>query len=268
MKWMMMWMMMPLMASAQAISGTNAFLPFGLLAYKKTGQQAESSVGLVGASAFQTISQLGFHAGNRFMIRDMNHTGIACIFPQKNGALGFSGRYSGGGIFAGFSGSSSMGLKIHQQLGIGLSMELTGFKWSGQSTSLGMQAKGGMLYWLNPKTGLGFQVNQWFPLGRSQGNFNRMIRELITGIGTTVNQQLYLSMEIRKRTNELTEISGLVEWQAAASIGLLAAINTASHSFMMGLTKNIEKNKWGIIFSNHPQLGLSGNLTVNHGLAK
>jgi hypothetical protein len=95
-----------------------------------------------------------------------------------------------------------------------------------------------------------------------------MVRELITGIGTTVNQQLYLSMEIRKRTNELTEISGLVEWQAVTSIGLLAAINSTSHSFMMGITKSIEKKKWGIIFSNHPQLGLSGMLTVNHGLAK
>jgi hypothetical protein len=31
---------------------------------------------------------------------------------------------------------------------------------------------------------------------------------------------------------------------------------------------SVEKNKWGIIFSNHPQLGLSGNITVNHGLAK
>ena len=122
MKWMMMWMMTPIMASAQAIYGTNAFLPFGLLAYKKTGQQAESSVGLVAAGAFQTNPQVGFHAGNRFMIMDMNHAGIAGIIPQKNGALGFSGRFSGGGIFAGFSGSSSMGLKIHQQLGIGLSM--------------------------------------------------------------------------------------------------------------------------------------------------
>jgi len=66
MKWMMMWMMMPLMASAQLISGTNAFLPFGLMAYKKSGQQAESSVGLAAAGAFQTIPQVGFHAGNRF----------------------------------------------------------------------------------------------------------------------------------------------------------------------------------------------------------
>lgn len=263
-----MWMMMPMLANAQAIPGTNAFLPFGLLAYKKTGQQAESSAGLAAASAFQTIPQVGFHAGNRFMIRDMNHAGIACIFPQKNGALGVAGMYNGGGIFAGFSGSSSIGLKIHQQLGIGLSMELTGFKWSGQPLSLGMQAKGGMLYWINPKTGLGFQVSQWFPLGRKMENFNQTVRELITGIGTTVNENLYLSVEIRKQTNALTAISGLVEWQAAASIGLLAAINTTSHSFMMGLTKNIEKNKWGIMFSNHPQLGLSGMLTVNHGLAK
>ena len=268
MKWMMMWMMMPLMASAQAISGTNAFLPLGLLAYKKTGQQAASAVELAAASAFQTIPQVGLYAGNRFMIREMNHAGIAGIFPQKNGALGFSGRFNGGGIFTSFSGSSSMGLKIHEQLGIGISMELTGFKWSGQPASLGMQAKGGMLYWVNPKTGLGFQVNQWFPLGRRAENSNKTIRELITGIGTTVNEHLYLSMEIRKQTNALTEVSGLVEWQAAASIGFLAAINTTSNSFMMGLTKSVEKNKWGIIFSHHPQLGLSGNLTVNHGLAK
>jgi hypothetical protein len=268
MKWMMMWMMMPMLANAQAIVGTNAFLPFGLLAYKKTGQQTESSAAMAAASAFQTIPQIGFHAGNRFMIRDMNHAGITGILPQKNGALGFSGRFSGGGIFAGFSGSSSMGLKIHEQLGIGLSMELTGFKWSGQPLSLGMQAKGGMLYWINPKTGLGFQVSQWFPLGRKMDNPKKIIRELITGIGTTVNESLYLAVEIRKQTNALTEVSGLVEWQAATSIGLLAAINTTSHSFMMGLTKNLEKNKWGIIFSNHPELGLSGMLTVNHGIAK
>lgn len=268
MKWMMMWMMMPILANAQAISGTNAFLPFGLLAYKKTGQQAESSAAMVAASAFQTIPQIGFHAGNRFMIRDMNHAGFAGILPQKNGTLSFSGRFSGGGIYAGFSGSSSMGLKIHQQLGIGLSMELTGFKWSSQPLRLGMQAKGGMLYWINPKTGLGFQVSQWFPLGRGMDNSNRTVRELITGIGTTVNENLYLSVEIRKQTNARTEVSGLLEWQAAASIGLLTAINTTSHSFMMGLTKQTEKNKWGIIFSNHPQLGLSGMLTVNHGIAK
>ena len=268
MKWMMMWMMMPMMAGAQAISGTQAFLPFGLLAYKKTGQHAESLVGLVAAGAFQTIPQLGFHAGNQFMIREMNEAGIAFILPQKNGAFGFSGQYSGGGIFAGFSGSSSMGLKINEQLGIGLSMELTGFKWTDQAPSLGMQAKGGMLYWINPKTGLGFQVNQWFPLGKGVGNSNRFLRELITGIGTAVNEQLYLCLEIRKRTNELTEISGLVEWQAAASIGLLAAIHTTNHLFMMGITKSREKNKWGIFFSNHPQLGLSGSLTMNHGLSK
>ena len=263
----MMWMMMPMMANAQAILGTNAFLPFGLLAYKKNGQQAESSAGMPAANAFQTIPQIGFHAGNRFMIRDMNQAGITGIFPQKNGALGFSGRFSGGGISTGFSGSSSMGMKIHEQCGMGLSMELTGFKWSGQPLTLGMQAKGGMLYWINPKTGLGFQVNQWFPVGRKMENSNKIVRELITGIGTTVNETLYLSVEIRKQTNALTEVSGLVEWQAAASIGLLTAINTTSHSFMMGLTKNTEKNKWGIIFSNHPQLGLSGMLTVNHGLA-
>jgi hypothetical protein len=268
MKWMMMWLMMPMMASAQEISGTNAFLPFGLLAYKKTGQQAASTVELAAANAFQTLPQVGFHAGNRFMIKEMNHAGISFISPQKNGALGFSGSYRGGGIFAGFSGSASMGLKIHEQLGIGLSMELTGFKWLGQSASLGMQAKGGTLYWLNPTTGLGFQVNQWFPLGRRIENSNSITRELITGIGTAVNAQLYLSMEIRKRTHELTEISGLVEWQAAATISLLAAINSTSHSFMMGITKSKDKNKWGVIFSNHPQLGLSGSLTMNHGLAK
>jgi fluoride ion exporter CrcB/FEX len=83
-----------------------------------------------------------------------------------------------------------------------------------------------------------------------------------------VNEHLYLSLEIRKQTNALTDVSGLVEWQAAASIGFLAAINTTSNTFMMGLTKSVEKNKWGIIFNNHPQLGLSGNITVNHGLAK
>ena len=268
MKWMMMWMMVPMMASAQEISGTNAFLPFGLLAYKKTGQLAASTVELAAANAFQTIPQVGFHAGNRFMVKEMNHAGIAFILPQKNGALGFSGRFGGGGLFAGFSGSASMGLKIHEQLGIGLSMELTGFKWLGQSASMGMQAKGGMLYWINPKTALGFQVNQWFSLGRSVGNSNSMTRELITGMGTAVNAQLYIAMEIRKRTHELTEISGLVEWQAAASIGLLAAINSTSHSFMMGISKSIDKNKWGIFFNNHPQLGLSGSLTMNHGLAK
>lgn len=268
MKWTMMWMMMPIMASAQVISGTDAFLPFGLLAYKKTGQQAESSVGLPAASAFQTIPQLGFHAGNRFMIREMNHAGIAFIYPQKNGALGFSGQYSGGGIFAGFSGSSSMGLKIHEQLGIGISMELTAFKWTGQSSSLGMQAKGGMLYWVNPKTGLGFQVNQWFPIGRRLENSNSALRELITGIGSAVNEHLYVALEIRKRTNEGAEVSGLLEWEAAASIGLLAAINSTNHSFMMGLTKTMNRKKWGIMFSNHPQLGLSGSLTMNHGLAK
>jgi hypothetical protein len=268
MKWMTMWMMMPMMASAQLISGTNAFLPFGLLAYKKSGQQAESSVEMVAAGAFQTIPQVGFHAGNRFMIREMNHAGIACILPQKNGAMGFSGRYSGGGIFTGFSGSASMGMKVHEQLGIGLSMEMTGFKWTGYSPSLGMQAKAGMLYWVNHKTGLGFQVNQWVPIGRRVENSSRGLRELITGIGVAVNTQLYLSLEIRKQTNELAEVSGLVEWQAAASIGLLAAINTTSHSFMMGLTKSKDRNKWGIIFNNHPQLGISGNLTMNHGLAK
>ena len=264
----MLWMMMPMLANAQAILGTNTFLPFDLLAYKKNGQQAESSAGMAAANAFQTIPQIGIHAGNRFMIRDMNHVGIACISPQKNGAMGFSGRFSGGGIYAGFSGSSSMGMKIHEQLGIGLSMELTGFKWSGQPLGLGIEAKGGMLYWVNPKTGLGFQVNQWFPLGQRMDNSNRTVRELITGIGTTVNESLYLSVEIRKQTNALTAISGLVEWQAAASIELLAAINSTSHSFMMGLIKKIEKNKWGIIFSNHPQLGLSGMITMNHGLAK
>lgn len=269
MKWMMTWMMMmPMLANAQAISGTNALLPFGLLAYKKTGQQAESSVELAAASAFQTIPQVGFHAGNRFMIKEMNHAGIACIIPQKNAALGFSGRFSGGGIFTGFSGSSSMGVKIHEQFGIGLSMELTGFKWSGELLSLGMQARGGMLYWVNPKTGLGFQVNQWFPIGRRKENPNKTVRELITGIGSTVNEHLYLSMEIRKRTNELTEVSGLAEWEAAPSIGLLAALNTANHSFMMGITKSKDKNKWGIFFNNHPQLGLSGSLTMNHGLEK
>jgi hypothetical protein len=238
------------------------------LAYKKTGQQAASSVGLPAASAFQTIPQLGFHTGNRFMIREMNHAGFSCIFPQKNGALGFSGQYSGGGIFADFSGSSSMGVKIHEQLGIGLSMELTAFKWTGLSPSLGMEAKGGFLYWVNPKTGWGFQVNQWFPIGQRTENANRTVREIITGIGSTVNNQLYLSMEIRKRTNELAEVSGLLEWEAVASIGLLAAINTSSHTFTMGITKSREKNKWGIFFSNHPQLGLSGSLTVNHGLVK
>ena len=268
MKWMMMWVMMPMLAGAQTIAGTEAFLPFGLLAYKKTGQQAESSVGFVAASAFQTIPQLGLHAGNRYMIREMNQAGIAFILPQKNGALGFSGRFSGGGIFTGFSGGSSMGLKIHEQLGIGLSLELTGFKWTGQSPILGMQAKSGMLYWINPKTGLGFQVNQWFPLGQNMEDANRSLRELITGIGTAVNEQLYLSLEIRKRTNELTAISGLVEWQAAASIGLLAAIHTSNHMFMMGITKSRDRNKWGIFFSHHPQLGLSGSLSMNHGLAK
>lgn len=268
MKWMMMWMMMPMLADAQTISGTEALLPFGLLAYKKTGQQAESSVGFSAASAFQTIPQVGFHAGNQFMIREMNHAGIAGIFPQKNGALGFSGRYNGAGIFTSFSGSSSLGLKIHEQLGIGLSMELTGFKWLGQSANLGIQAGGGMLYWINSKTGLGFQVNQWFPIGLRLENSKNALRELITGIGTAVNEKLYLAMEISKRTNELTTVSGLVEWQAAASIGLLAAVNTTSQMFMMGITKSREKNKWGFFFSNHPQLGLSGCLTVNHGLAK
>lgn len=268
MKWMMMWMMMPMLAKAQAISGTNTFLPFGLLAYKKTGLPTESSVGIVAASAFQTIPQMGLYAGNRFMIRDINDAGISGIFPQKNGTLGFSGRFSGGGIYTGFGGSSSMGLKIHEQLGIGLSMGLTGFKWSGQPTRLCIETKGGMLYWINSKTGLGFQLNQWFPLGRGVENSRRGVRELITGIGTTVNENLYLSVEIRKQTNALTAISGLVEWQAAASIGLLAAINTTSHSFMMGITKNIEKNKWGIVFNNHPQLGISGMLTVNHEIAK
>jgi len=259
---------MPIMATAQLISGTDAFLPFGLLAYKKTGQQAESSVGLAAASAFHTIPQVGYHAGNQFMIKELNHAGFACIFPQTNGVLGFSGRYSGGGIFTGFSGGSTMGLKIHEQLGIGLSMELTGFKWLGKSLSLGIHAKGGMLYWVNPKTGLGFQVNQWLPLVRKTENFNQSLHELITGIGSAVNEELYLSMEIRKRTNELTEISGLVEWQAAASISFLVAISTTNHQFMMGITKSREKKKWGIFFNNHPLLGLSGCLTMNHGLAK
>lgn len=268
MKWMMMWMMMPMMAGAQAISGTQASLPFGLLAYKKIGQQAESSVGLVAASGFQTTPQLGFHVGNQFMIKEMNHAGVACILPQKNGAIGFSGKFSGGGIFAGFLGGSSIGLKIHEHLGVGLSMELTGFKWTDQSPSLGIQAKGGMLYFVNPQIGWGFQLNQWFPLGQRIETPNKTVRELITGIGSAVNEQLYLAMEIRKRTNELTEISGLLGWEPAASLGLVAAINTTSNSFMMGITKSREKNKWGIFFSNHPQLGLSGSLTMNHALAK
>jgi len=263
-----MWVMAPFLAMAQAVPTANTLLPLSLRAYRKNIQHAEPAFALAAAGAFQTVQQYGANAENRFMLKDMTIMGMAFILPQRYGSLGFGGHFNGGGLFSSFSTGTTMGLRLHEQFGTGICMKLTGFKWAAEPLQWGIQAGGGMLYCINPTTMLGIQVEEWRPIGENKEKPSPTFREVITGIGTEANSNLYLVAEIRKRTGEATGIGGLLEWQLDQTIGIRAGINTSNNIMMVGMTKRMGDNIWGLDLGNHPQLGFSIGLTMNHASGK
>lgn len=263
-----MWVMSPFLAMAQAVPTANTLLPLSLRGYTKNIQQAGPAFALAAAGAFQTVQQFGAQAENRFMLKDMTIIGLAFMLPQRYGSLGFGGHFNGGSIFSSFSTGTTMGIRLQEQLGTGICMKLTGFKWASQPLQWGIQAGGGMLYCINPTTTLGFQVEEWLPIRGDRENPRPTFREIITGIGTSANSNLYLAAEIRKRTGEATGIGGLLEWQLNQTIGIRAGINTANNIMMVGMTKRMGDNIWGLDLGNHPQLGFSMGLTMNHASGK
>lgn len=262
------WVISPFMAMPQAVPTANTLLPFSLTAYKKNSAQALSAVALAAAGAFQTNHEWGVQAENRFMLKDMTLVAVAKTLRLQQGSLGFSGHFNGGNIASSFTTGATTGLKLREQLGIGICMRLTGFKWAGQPIQWGIQAGGGILYCINTTTAIGFHLDEWLPIGAGKENPGSRFREIITGIGTAVNTNLYLALEIRKRTGELPGIGGLLEWQLDQATGICGGINTANNILMMGMKKQVGINVWGITFSSHPQLGFSMGLTMNHGLGK
>jgi hypothetical protein len=265
---MWMWVMSPCIAMAQAVPTTNGLLPFSLRAYKKNILQAEAVTALAAAGAFQTVSQYGAHAENHYMLKDMGTAGMAIQLPRQYGGLGLAGQFNGGRIASSLAIGANMALKLQEQLGIGIGMRLTGFKWAGQPLQWGIQAKGGMLYWITPKTAIGFQLEEWLPIGADKEKTRSRFQEIITGMGTSVNNNVYLAMEIRKRTGEQPGIGGLLEWQLDSAIGARAGINTSNNMLSLGLTKKKGKNAWGLDLGNHPQLGFSSCITLSHVLGE
>ncbi len=264
----LLWVMSPFLTMAQAVPTANTLLPLSLRAYTKSKQHAGPAFALAAAGAFQTIQQLGIQAENRFMLKDMSNLGMALLLPKRYGSLGFGGHFSGGGIFSSFSTGTSMGIRLDQPLGIGICMKLTGFKWATQPVQWGIQAGAGMLYCITPATALGFQLEEWLPVGGAKENRRTTYREIITGIGTAASSKIYLGAEIRKRTGEATEIGGLLEWQLDQTIGIRTGINTANNIMVVGITKQMGDNVWGLDIGNHPQLGFSIGLTMNHASGK
>lgn len=253
---------------AQAVPTVNSLLPFSLRGYKQKIAEAEPVAALVAATAFQNTQQLGAHAENNFILKDMSSVGMALLLPRPSGSLGFVGQYRGGGVASTLTTGATMGIKLQEKLGMGIGIKLTGFKWRGQAFQFGLLTNGGILYRITPTTAIGFQLEEWFSMVASKEKPKTRFREIITGIGTSVNDNIYFAIEIRKRTGEIPGVGGLLEWQLDPTIGIRTGINTANNMLSLGMTKQGGTNNWGMDLGNHPQLGFSARLTISHALGK
>lgn len=237
------WLFFPMVGMGQDFQGHAKVIPWSMGSYQ-IGNPALVLGSLLPASLPElTDKSLSFQAENHYGIKGAGLLELVLHGGQKQKGWEVSTGYESSGVHQSWKAGMGYGLRISQSLSIGSSWQLASFRLHDHQSWLTEIALD-FQYTLNGKI-------KWGGRYRHMGK----IRGLSTGFSYRFTDNLHLTAELEKKSNQPTNGRFMLSFQSDAEWGFLLGAEALSNTPFFGISRTVSKQIWRLGISVHPQLG-------------
>jgi len=247
---------------SQVDGTTVSMVSMSALAYQDIEQDLFSSLNIISSAANIKTMQAGIYCENRYMIKGMAKAQATFCLPLKKAGIGIAVDYQGVNKmnFIGLSGG--YGMKITNNMNVGLKVETGRSKYIHGKNNLLIGYQTGFIFKATEKTQVGLHLTK-----RYQPSLSRSINlngpyMINAGIGHILNENVFISCEIIKIKNTNAFISPYINWHIGDLFHLQGGILQPLNTGYIGLGWNTTKRKINFSFASHSHLGLSGSISL------
>jgi hypothetical protein len=254
------------LGESQIVGEMQSILSLTNTSYQPKKQNAFACANMIAASSFGAKPQVGIHLENRFATKGLSNTRFAYFLPKNKGGFAFSGFLAGTGPMNVIGVSAGHGIRLTEQLGVGLKIEtgIASLSQGDRYVRVGYQT--GIIYQLSEKTSCGVHFGNNRFVKSAKENILAGYYSLHAGIGHQLNTSIFIACELLKETNKPVSLSPSMIWSIGEIIQIQAGLTPPLNTGNVGMGWRFKKDVFLVAFSSHPSLGFSGAITLTHEL--
>lgn len=260
------------------------FFPILLLLYAAAGK-AQSGASFIatgknmanGAASFGLSNNpgylpepthfIGLYGQNRFSGTNISHGAIAYSNRKSNNAWGLNTVFSGTSYFYQTDIQGAYGLKLTENLNLGVSLGLNTLNMAGMESTaeiISLSGKIGGSYSSKKWTTSFVVVNPW----NHRSEVISRQPSIHLAAGYQVNSITKVYAQYRKDKSETDAVGIAVDYKAAKSIRILASMQTGPEPFSAGLVYITSKLDFSFATAYHTYLGFSPAFSLSWHISK
>jgi hypothetical protein len=240
-------------------------MPLTATAYQKQGVANMAAVVLPASGDFRKQQTISVAAENRFMLTTLSAFRFGWSASSTQNSIKLGGRFQGNGLVSHYGADAGYAMQLNKNLNLGLKTGLDAHQFKGEKVGMQLGVEGGLLLFLNDKVGWGLHVRSAHPLG-TLAKTTQGYREIKTGIGLQLNEQIFVSAEYATGSNKKTSGFIAMGWMLTEKIGMVGGISNPSGSVFLGVVSKGKREQFSLGLSSHSMLGLSGMMVIDYAL--
>jgi hypothetical protein len=256
--------LLALLGRCQVVGEMRSIVSLTNSSYQQKKQGVFACSNMIAASAFANNAQVGLHLENRFMTKGLSNIRFAYLLPKNKGGFAFGGYLAGTGPINVIGVSAGKGIRLTEQLGVGLKIETGMASWNQGEKYVRIGYQTGMIYQVSEKTSCGIHFGNNRFIKSVKENILPGYYSLHGGIGHQLNTSIFIACELLKETNKPVSLSPSMTWSLGEIIQLQAGLSPPINTGYVGVSWTLKKNLFSVAFSSHPSLGISGAITLAH----
>lgn len=258
--------LLKLFAKSQVVGEMRSIGSITNTSYQQKKQQVFACANLIAASAFADKPQIGVYLENKFATKGLSNMRFAYFHPKNNGGFAFAGYLAGTGPMNAMGISAGHGIKLSDQLGIGLRIESGMASWKQGEKYVRVGYQVGMIYQVSEKTSCGIHFGNNRFVKSAKENILPGYYSFHAGIGHQLNTSIFIACELFKETNKSVSLSPSMIWSIGKTMQLQAGLSPPMNTGNVGIGWRFKKEVFSMSFSSHHFLGFSGAITISHEL--
>lgn len=206
---------------------------------------------------------IGVSAHNYYSILGINKLSLAFTIPVNAGALGICSRYTGYDIFSDTKFGAAYGLRLAEELSIGLQISWRRRHFEGYGSDNAVGIEGGMQYLLSEQVMMGIHI--WDLIGFNPGEGGQTVSTGARfGTAWQANKKILLTAETDIDIYHPMIIRIGMEYQPRDHFFLRTGISSPQPSITVGAGYRLKNLDISFAASNHWYLGFSPTLSLQY----
>jgi hypothetical protein len=258
--------LLELLGRSQVVGEMRSIGSLTNTSYQKNNQQVFACANMIASSALAVKPMVGMYLENRFATKGLSNMRFAYFLPKNKGGFAFAGYLAGTGPMNTVGISAGHGIRLTEQLGVGLKIETVMASWNQGEKYVRVGYQTGMIYQVSEKTSCGIHFGNHRFIKSAKENKLSGYYSLHAGIGHQLNSSIFIACELLKETNKQVSLSPSMIWSIGEIIQIQAGLTPPLNTGNVGMGWRFKKDLFLVSFSSHLSLGFSGAITLTHEL--